>query len=198
MRRKFLRQNWYVNKKLGLKWRRPRGKQSKMRRSMKAKPKMPDVGYAKPAKLKYIVNGYYPVMIENVSDLQKITDKEKQAAVIRSSIGLKKAFELSEHAKRMSIKILNVRKINIAEKKIRMIKKKKEAEEKIDEKKTEVKKEEKKQEDIKQPAEQPVTHSESAGTTHHIDTPSKEIPKKQTEKKEPKAAKKEGKKKRTR
>ena len=43
--KRFKRQEYARYKKLGIKWRRPRGKTSKMRRYEAGKPDMPAIGY---------------------------------------------------------------------------------------------------------------------------------------------------------
>ena len=46
--KRFKRQEYARYKKLGIKWRRPRGKTSKMRRYEAGKPDMPAIGYRTP------------------------------------------------------------------------------------------------------------------------------------------------------
>ena len=48
MSKDFKRQEYARYKKLGTKWRRPRGKTSKMRRYEAGKPAMPSIGYRTP------------------------------------------------------------------------------------------------------------------------------------------------------
>ena len=48
MSKQFKRQEYARYKKLGTKWRRPRGKTSKMRRYEAGKPAMPAIGYRTP------------------------------------------------------------------------------------------------------------------------------------------------------
>jgi large subunit ribosomal protein L32e len=105
-RKKFLRQNWFRHPRLGKKWRRPRGKQSKMRRKFAGKPPVPSVGYKKSEELRGLVSGFKPVVISNVEDLQKI--KSGQAAILASGLGAKRKLELEAAAKAAGIRILNL------------------------------------------------------------------------------------------
>lgn len=120
MKRKFLRQNWFRYKKLGKKWRRPRGRHSKMRTRRKGKPPRPSIGYKKQKEIRGTVQGFKPILISNVNDLDKI--KIGEAIIISSRVGLKKALEISKKAEDLGIKILNPRKIRKAEKISRKIK----------------------------------------------------------------------------
>lgn len=88
-------------------WRRPRGSQSKVRKRIKGKIKMPSVGYGAPKKLRYLhPSGFEEVLIYNIKELEKINPKT-QAIRISGRIGKKKRKEILEKAKKMKIKVLN-------------------------------------------------------------------------------------------
>jgi len=60
---KFLRQNWRARKKLRkVKWRKPRGSQSKLRKGKKGKPAKPRIGYGAPRRLR----GLHPSGLKEV------------------------------------------------------------------------------------------------------------------------------------
>ncbi|RLJ03395.1 MAG: 50S ribosomal protein L32e [Candidatus Aenigmatarchaeota archaeon] len=101
---KFKRQLWKL-KRLKDVWRRPRGRHSKQRRYVKFKGRMPDPGFGSPNKGRH-PSGYWEVMVHNPKDLEKI-DKEKEAARIGSSVGLKKRLEILKKAEELGIKVLN-------------------------------------------------------------------------------------------
>jgi large subunit ribosomal protein L32e len=106
-KRKFLRQLAKTYKKLGSKWRKPYGSQSKLRRKMKSKGKLPSVGYKKPKSLRYLhPSGFKEILISNIKDLGKINPKT-QAIKISHSIGKKKRKEILKKAKELKIKVLN-------------------------------------------------------------------------------------------
>ncbi|KZX11213.1 50S ribosomal protein L32e [Methanobrevibacter curvatus] len=107
MQKKFKRQEYARYKKLGIKWRRPRGKTSKMRRYEAGKPAMPSIGYGSPKNLRGLhPSGYKDVLIYNLKDLVEL-DPSSEAGRISASIGLKKKIQLLEKANELGIKILN-------------------------------------------------------------------------------------------
>ena len=94
-------------KRLKPSWRRPRGRQSKVRRKKKGKLKMPNIGYGAPKHLKYLhPSGFKEVLIRNLKDLDKV-NPEKEAIRISSTIGKKKRIKILELAKKKKIKVLN-------------------------------------------------------------------------------------------
>jgi len=138
VRKKFLRQDYFRYKKLGTKWRRPKGLQSKQRISKVQKLRMPNIGYGKPKLMETKI-------ISNQNQLEKDFNG---IVLISSTVGLKKAKEILEKADSLGIKIANKRKIlkNIKMKiKEEINKKEKKKEEKKEHKKEEVAKKEDKE-----------------------------------------------------
>jgi len=107
MRKKFKRQEYARYKKLGMKWRRPRGKTSKMRRYEAGKPAMPSIGYGSP-KLKRGLHpsGFKDVLVRNMSELESL-DPDTEAGRISANIGKKKKEIMLNKASELGIKILN-------------------------------------------------------------------------------------------
>jgi large subunit ribosomal protein L32e len=104
---KFLRSSAVAYKRLGEKWRRPRGWHSKIRIREKGKPKMPSVGYGAPRKLRYLhPSGFREVVVSNVNDLGKV-DQSKEAVKIAHTVGKKKRSEILKKAEELKIKVLN-------------------------------------------------------------------------------------------
>lgn len=103
-KKKFKRQD-SQEKKLKDTWRRPKGRQSSMRRRKKGKGKMPSPGYGSENRGMH-PSGYYEVIVRNVKDLEKI-DKEKEAGRISGKVGEKKEAEIREAAEEKDVKILN-------------------------------------------------------------------------------------------
>jgi large subunit ribosomal protein L32e len=88
-------------------WRRPRGSQSKVRKRIKGKIKMPSVGYGAPKKLRFLhPSGLKEILVSNLKDLEKV-DPKKEAIRISAKVGKKKRAEILEKAKKMKIKVLN-------------------------------------------------------------------------------------------
>lgn len=123
-RKKFLRQEHFRYKKLKKKWRRPKGRQSKMRLGKKGKPKKASYGYGSQKVLRGLVHGFTPVYVANQKDLEKI--KTSEAIIISSDVGLKKVLEISKKADELGIRLLNVKKIKRAKKLLEEIERKRE------------------------------------------------------------------------
>lgn len=88
------------------KWRRPRGKRSKMRTKEGAKPKLPSIGYRSPKE----VRGFHPsglkeVRVENLFDVEKV-DAE---TIVRISgrIGNRKKIEVVKALHEKKIRMCN-------------------------------------------------------------------------------------------
>ena len=75
-------------------WRRPRGKHSPVRQCHKGRIKMPHPGYGAPkAAYGLTRTGRVPKQVMNLADLENI-DKERDAVIIASSVGLRKRIAL--------------------------------------------------------------------------------------------------------
>lgn len=125
---KFIRQGGKNLKRLGKKWRKPRGSQSKLRKYKKSRGFMPHPGYGSPKNLKGLhPSGLEDILIFNKNELEKL-NSEKQACRIASSVGKKKKIEIMKKAEELKIKVLNPFKIE--EKKVEKETKEKAKEEK--------------------------------------------------------------------
>lgn len=103
----FKRQEWFRYQKLGEAWRRPRGIHSKMRRGMKRRPPMVEIGYGGPALVRGLhPSGFEEVMVYNVDGLEDI-DPKTQAARIGGTVGVKKRITIENRAKELGIRVLN-------------------------------------------------------------------------------------------
>lgn len=112
----FIRQGGKNLKRLGKKWRRPRGIHSKLRKHKKAKGFSPHPGYGSPVSFRYLhPSGFKEVLVYNVEDLERI-DPSKQACRIASTVGKKKRIEIMKKTEELKIKVLNPFKIGTAEK----------------------------------------------------------------------------------
>ena len=106
MTKKFLRRTGNRYSKLGKGrkkkqvWRKPKGRDNKMREKRKGKPVVVSIGYKKPETKKTQV-----LVINNINDLKKVN--ENQSLVI-GSIGKKKKIEIAKKAKEMKIQIHNL------------------------------------------------------------------------------------------
>ena len=110
-RPEFKRQNWFRYKRLGDKWRRPRGIHSKMRRHFKYRIPVVQAGFRGPADVRGLhPSGFEEVMVNNLKDIEDVNPKT-QAVRIRSSVGDKKRETITEKADEMGIRILNKREL---------------------------------------------------------------------------------------
>jgi len=105
---KFLRKDWKKYSKLGKKrkkklvWKRPSGRDNKMREKRKGYPAVVSVGYKKNKNLINKIEGKKPVIVKNIKDLEKIKDDE---IIILGKIGEKKKIEIMKKVKEMKVKI---------------------------------------------------------------------------------------------
>ncbi len=103
----FRRQEWFRYKKLGVKWRKPKGKTSKTRRYEKGKPAMPSVGYRSPKATRGLhPSGYQDVLVRNIREIENL-DPATQAGRISASVGKRKKEVMLEKARELGIKVLN-------------------------------------------------------------------------------------------
>lgn len=103
----FVRQEGHSKKKLGLKWRKPKGYHSKIRRKFKGRRKMPSPGYASPKALRGLtMKGLNPVLVRNLTDAAGLVAK-KDAAII-AKVGKKLKVEMLKVLAGAKVDVLNV------------------------------------------------------------------------------------------
>jgi len=148
--KRFLRKDsWKIlrlgkKKKKLRKWRRSKGKHSKIREKRRGYLTAPEIGYRNKAETRGLVFGMKSTLVHNADELKRL--KAGDAAII-GKIGRKKKIELAKIAVEKKIKILNLKTekfLKKIEKEIAEKKAKKEEKKKVEKKKeTEVNKEEK-------------------------------------------------------
>jgi len=103
----FQRQEGYRHVKLKDGWRRPRGKQSKLRMREKARGSLPGAGYGSPRDVRGLNRlGYREVIVSTPSDLEALNSREEMA-VIAGAVGRKKREEIVKLAGEKKIHISN-------------------------------------------------------------------------------------------
>jgi len=103
----FLRHEWFRYKRLGMKWRKGKGIQSKIKKHVRYRIASPRIGYSSPKEVKALhSSGFREVMVYNVNEIDSI-NKDTEAARIGHSVGAKKRNEMEKKADSMGIRILN-------------------------------------------------------------------------------------------
>jgi len=132
---KFLRRTSSRYSKLGKRrkkkqvWRRPTGRDNKMRERRKGYPARVEVGYKTENKKRNKIQQKEPKIVRNIADLQKIN---KNQIAILGNVGVKKKIEIAKKAKEKKIEIYNLnsnkflKKIEKEKKKVEIAKKAKE------------------------------------------------------------------------
>jgi large subunit ribosomal protein L32e len=109
----FVRQESWRYKKLATNWRKPKGKDNKMRKQVSGVPPLVKVGYKGPRKARGLhPSGYNDILVFNTKDLMKI-DPKKDAARIAHAVGNKKRIDIVTEATKLEIKVLNPGKIDV-------------------------------------------------------------------------------------
>ena len=138
-RPEFVRQESWRYKKLAPNWRKPKGKDNKMRKQVSGVPPLVKVGYKGPRKSRGLhPSGYNDILVFNTRDLSKI-DPKVDAVRIAHGVGNKKRIDIVTEATKLKIKILNPGKVEALKKLPKKVetKPKKEAEAKVEKPKKE-------------------------------------------------------------
>jgi large subunit ribosomal protein L32e len=103
----FVRQESWRYDRLAENWRKPKGKDNKMRKQKSGMPAIVKVGYRGPRASRGLhPSGYNDNLVHNTADLAKL-DPKKDAARIGHTVGKKKRIEIINKAGELGIKVLN-------------------------------------------------------------------------------------------
>jgi large subunit ribosomal protein L32e len=106
-RPKFVRQESWRYDRLAENWRKPKGKDNKMRKQKSGMPAIVKIGYRGPRAARGLhPSGYTDNVIHNTAELAML-DPKKDAARIGHTVGKKKRIEIINQAAELGIKVLN-------------------------------------------------------------------------------------------
>jgi large subunit ribosomal protein L32e len=106
---KFVRAESWKYDRFSISWRRPRGLDNKIRRKIKGWPAGVSVGYKGPKIARGLhPSGYREVLVYNAQDVSTV-DPTTQAARIAHTVGKRKRALIIAEAKKLNVKILNVK-----------------------------------------------------------------------------------------
>ncbi len=110
-RPKFIRQESWRYDRLAENWRKPKGKDNKMRKQKSGMPAIVKIGYGGPKVARGLhPSGYTDNIVHNVVEVTKL-DPKKDAARIAHTIGKRKRIEIIAKANQIGIKVLNAGKL---------------------------------------------------------------------------------------
>lgn len=103
----FVRQESWRYDRLAENWRKPKGKDNKMRKQKSGMPAIVKVGYRGPRAARGLhPSGYRDNVIHNTAELSKL-DPKNDAARIGHTVGKKKRIEIVSKSVELGIKVLN-------------------------------------------------------------------------------------------
>jgi large subunit ribosomal protein L32e len=86
-------------------WRRPKGRDNKMREKRKGYPARVSVGYRTAKKTKGLIEESVPVIVRNIRDLEKLGEKQ---IIILGNVGKKKKIEILKKAEEKKMKVYKI------------------------------------------------------------------------------------------
>ena len=103
----FIRHDAHKKKRVGTSWRRPKGRQSKMRLNIKGYAKARSTGYSSPADVKGLSrNGLTQNIVSNMKDFNTLNNVN-DGIIIAKTVGMKKKLTLVDYAIKNNFQILN-------------------------------------------------------------------------------------------
>lgn len=121
MSKNFKQQDYFRYKRLGTKWRKPRGRQSKLRIKKGGSGRKPSVGYGTEKTKMHMIRGLKVFNIRTGSQLGSLP--ENSGIFISGSVGSKKAVEIYKAASEKGFTVLNMRRVKSPLRKEKILKK---------------------------------------------------------------------------
>ncbi len=111
MSKRFKTQDYHRYKKLGTRWRKPKGRHSKLRAGKSGSGIAVSIGHGTSKAIRGKIRKMECLIASSVNDL----NGAKEAILISSTVGSKKAASIVEAAKQRGLKILNMKKVRRSE-----------------------------------------------------------------------------------
>ena len=89
------------------KWRRPRGRHSKIRRKRVGYPVQPGIGYGSKLSIRGLIKGKEPVLVETLKQLNSLS--KNNLVILSRRLGAKKRIEIVKHAHSKGLSIQGVK-----------------------------------------------------------------------------------------
>ena len=106
-RPRFYRQEWFRHPRLGLKWRKPQGGQSKLRRHMGWRINVVSIGFRGPKSSRGLhPSGFREILVHAPSELKGV-DPKTHAIRIAGTVGGRKRQRILEDATELGLRVLN-------------------------------------------------------------------------------------------
>jgi len=110
-RPKFIRQESWRYDRLAENWRKPKGKDNKMRKQKSGMPAIVKVGYRGPRVARGLhPSGYTDNIVHNMAELKRL-DPKRDAARLGHTVGKRKRIGIIAKANELGIKVLNAGKL---------------------------------------------------------------------------------------
>ena len=110
-RPKFIRQESWRYDRLAENWRKPKGKDNKMRKQKSGMPAIVKVGYRGPRVARGLhPSGYTDNVVHNMAELSRL-DPKRDAARLGHTVGKRKRIGIIAKANELGIKVLNAGKL---------------------------------------------------------------------------------------
>jgi len=98
-------------------WRKPKGLDNKVRKSIKGWPRRVKVGYRGPAKVRgYHSSGHTEVLVHNPEELSKVVP-DKDVVRIGGAVGARKRAAIMKRATELGLRVLNPQGLRVIESK---------------------------------------------------------------------------------
>jgi len=116
-RPEFVRPESWRYVRLHPEWRKPKGLDNKVRKSIKGWPRRVKVGYGGPAGVRnYHSSGHPEVLVHNAEELSRVVP-EKEVVRIAGTVGARKRAAIMKRASELGLKVLNPQGLRVVESK---------------------------------------------------------------------------------